>query len=105
MSTIIEKIKTELNNDTLFEILLPKIKHQIDFPDPEYGVISPMYSLMPLFVDYYKSDELSQEQLNECDRVIRLIDNAFGFGWAELSSAINQKQLLRAKNLLKQLNN
>jgi hypothetical protein len=75
MNTIIETIKNELNNDLLFEFLLPKIKHQIENPDPKHGVISPMYSLMPCFFNYYNVEELSKEQMNEADRIIKIIDN------------------------------
>ena len=103
METIIETIKKDLNNDSLFNILLPKIKHQIENPDPNYGVISPMYSLMPCFFDYYNVEELSKEQMNEIDKVIKIVDNAFGGGWSELSAKITVQQDLRTKEVIKEL--
>ncbi len=103
MNTIIETIKNELNNDLLFGFLLPKIKHQIENPEPEYGVISPMYSLIPCFFDYYNVQELSNEQMKEADRVIKIVDDAFGGGWSELSAKIGQKQDLRASKMITEL--
>lgn len=103
MNTIIEKIKNELNNDMLFDILLPKIKHQIDNPDPKYGIISPMYSLMPCFFDYYNVEHLSKKQMNEADKVIKIIDDAFGFGWSELSIKISQERELRTNEMISDL--
>jgi len=103
METIIETIKKDLKNDPLFNILLPKIKHQIENPDPKYGIISPMYSLMPCFFDYYNVEELSKEQMNEIDKVIKIVDNAFGGGWSELSAKITVQQELRTRNVLQEL--
>jgi len=103
MNTIIETIKKELNNDLLFGILLPKIKHQIENPDPKYGVISPMYSLMPCFFDFYNVEELSNEQMKEADIVIKIVDDAFGGGWSELSAKISQEQDLRANEMIREL--
>ena len=103
MNTIIETIKNELNNDLLFEFLLPKIKHQIENPDPKHGVISPMYSVMPCFFDYYNVEELSKEQMNEADRIIKIIDNAFGGGWEDLSVKISKQQDLRANKMIREL--
>jgi hypothetical protein len=100
MNTITETIKNELKNDLLFGILLPKIKHQIENPDPKYGVISPMYSLMPCFFDYYNVEQLSKEQMNEADRVIKIVDDAFGGGWSELSAKITQEQDLRTNEMI-----
>lgn len=100
---IIETIKRELNNDKLFSFLLPKIKHQIANPDPKYGVISPMYSLMSCFFDYYDVEELSNEQMNEADRVIKIVDDAFGGGWSDLSAKISQQQELRTNEMIKEL--
>jgi len=103
MKNIIETIKNNLNNDVLFELLLPKIKYQIENPDPKYGVISPMYSLMPCFFDYYKVDELSNNQMQEAEKVIKLVDKAFGGGWSELSSKIKESQDLRTKEIISEL--
>jgi hypothetical protein len=103
MNTIIEKIKQDLKNDILFNILLPKIKRQIENPDPKHGVISPMYSLMPCFFDYYNVDELSSEQMKECDKFIEIVDNAFGGGWSELSAKISQEQDFRTNEMIKEL--
>ena len=100
---IIETIKKELTNDLLFGILLPKIKHQIENPDPKYGVVSPMYSLMPCFFGYYNVDELSNEQMQEADRVIKIVDNAFGGGWSEISAKISQEQDLRTNEMIIEL--
>jgi hypothetical protein len=103
MSKIIDKIKTDLNNDVLFEVLLPKIQYQIDNPDKKYGVISPMYSLMPCFFDYFDVEELSQEQMQEADRVINIVDNAFGGGWSDLSTKIAQERESRTKQMIMDL--
>lgn len=103
MNKIIETIKKQLSNDLLFEILLPKIKYQIENPDHKYGVISPMYSLMPCFFDYYKVDELSNEQMKEADKVIKIVDDAFGGGWSELSGKISQEQDLRTNEMIREL--
>jgi hypothetical protein len=103
MNKIIETIKKELNNDLLFGILLPKINYQIENPDPKYGVISPMYSLMPCFFDYYNVDELSTEQMQEADKVIKIVDDAFGFGWSEMSAKITNEQHLRANEMIRDL--
>ena len=103
MRTILETIKQNLNNDLLFEILLPLINQQIETPDTKYGVISPMYSLMPLFFDYYNVEELSKEQMKEADRIIKVVDDAFGGGWYELASKISQQQDLRAKEMINEL--
>lgn len=101
--SIIEKIKNDLNNDLLLGFLLPKIQHQINNPDPTYDVISPMYSLMPCFFDYYNVDVLSTEQQNEAERVIKIVDNAFGGGWSELSGKISQQQDLRTNEMIREL--
>lgn len=103
MKSIIETIKKQLNNDLLFGILFPKIKHQIENPDPKYGVISPMYSLMPCFFDYYNVEELSNEQMKEADRVIKIVDDAFGGGWTEMSAKIGQEQDLRINEMIREL--
>jgi len=103
MNTIIKTIKQDLKNDILFNILLPKIKHQIENPDPKYGIISPMYSLMPCFFDYHNTEELSNEQMKEADRIIKIVDHAFGGGWAELSAKIGHEQELRANEMIKEL--
>lgn len=103
MNIIIATIRKELNNDLLFGILLPKIKFQIENPDTTYGVISPMYSLMPCFFDFYNVDELSNEQIKEADRVVKIVDNAFGGGWSKLSAKISQEQELRAKEMIREL--
>jgi hypothetical protein len=103
MNKIIETIKNELKNDLLFGFLLPKIKHQIENPDPKYGMLSPMYSLMPCFFDYYNVEELSNEQMKEADRIIKIVDDAFGGGWAELSAKIGQEQNLRANEMIEEL--
>jgi hypothetical protein len=100
---IIETIKKQLSNDLLFGILLPKIKHQIENPDPKYGVISPMYSLMPCFFDYYNVEELSNEQMKEADKVIKIVDDAFGGGWSEISAKISQEQDLRTNEIIREL--
>ena len=103
MNKIIETIKKQLNNDLLFGILLPKIKHQIENPDPKYGVISPMYSLMPCFFDYYNVEELSNEQMKEADKVIKIVDDAFDGGWSELSAKIGRAQDLRTNEMIREL--
>ena len=103
MNKIIETIKKELNNDLLFGILLPKIKHQIENPDPKYGILSPMYSLMPCFFDYYNVEELSNEQMIEADRVIKIVDDTFGGGWYEMSAKISQEQNLRTNEMIREL--
>ena len=103
MNKIIETIKKQLNNDLLFGILLPKIKHQIENPDPKYGVISPMYSLMPCFFDYYNVDKLSNEQMQEADRVIKIVDDTFGGGWSKMSAKISQEQDSRSNEMIREL--
>ena len=103
MNKIIETIKNELKNDLLFGFLLPKIKHQIENPESKYGVISPMYSLMSCFFDYYNVEELSKEQMNEADRIIKIVDDAFGGGWSELSAKISKQQDLRANEMIREL--
>ena len=101
--SIIEKIKSDLNNDLLLEVLLPKIKHQINNPELTYGVISPMYSLMPCFFDNFNVDKLSNEQMKEADRVIKLVDAAIGGGWSELSGKISQQQEIRTNEMIREL--
>ena len=103
MNTIIETIKQHLNNDHLFEVLYPKIISQIENPHPEYGVISPSYSLMSCFFDYYNVDVLSNEQMIEVDRVVKIVDDAFGFGWQKLFNEINKKQEIRANEMISDL--
>jgi len=103
MNKIIETIKNELKNDLLFGFLLPKIKHQIENPDQKYGMLSPMYSLMPCFFDYYNVEELSNEQMKEVNRIIKIVDDAFGGGWDELSAKIGQEQDLRANEMIEKL--
>lgn len=103
MNTIIERIKNDLKNDILFKILLPKIEYQIQNPHPKYGIISPMYSLIPCFFDYYDVEQLSKEQMNEADKVIKIVDDAFGFGWFELSIKISQERELRTNEMISDL--
>ncbi len=103
MNTIIETIKKDLNNDRLFSLLLPKIQHQIDNHDPNYGILSPMYSLMPCFFDYYNVDELSTDQMNEVERVIKIVDDAFGGGWSEFSLKMSIDRELRTNEMIREL--
>lgn len=100
---IIEKIKKELNNQKLFEVLLPKIQFQIENPDPNYGILSPMYSLMPCFFDYFNTDFLSTANQMEAERVIAIVDNAFGGGWSDLSAKITQNQEFRTNEMIMEL--
>lgn len=102
-NTITDNIEKELNNQRLFHLLLPKIKYQIDNPDPKYGVISPMYSLMPCFFDYFNTDILSEENQKEAERIIYIVDKAFGGGWNDLSKKITEQQDLRTNEMIREL--
>ena len=103
MNNIIETVREELNNEKLFSFLLPKIKFQIDNPDAKYGVISPMYSLMPVFFDYFDTDTLSENNQNEAERIIAIVDKAFGGGWSDLSKKISQQQDFRTNEMIREL--
>ena len=100
---ILEKIKTDLNNDRLFKIIDSKIVYQIENPDKNYGVISPMYSLMPCFFDYFNVDVLTPEMQNEAEKVIKIVDNAFGGGWEDLSEKITIEQETRTVEMISQV--
>jgi hypothetical protein len=89
---IIEKIKNEIKDEGMLSLILPKVIYQIENPDSNYGIISPMYSLMPCFFDYFNVDVLTSEQQNEAERIINIVDTAFGGGWDELSIKMSIKR-------------
>lgn len=103
VESIIETIKKNLNDERMFNLLLHKIEYQINNPDPNYGIISPMYSLMPCFFDYYNVEELTNEQMQYADKVIKIVDDAFGGGYRELSYKITIEQDFKTDNLIKDL--
>lgn len=103
MNPIAQKIKEDLKNDMLFYLLLPKINKHIDTPDKDYGMISPSYSIMTEIFDYYNVDELSNEELNYVDKVVGIIDNAFGTSWRDVFAKMRLDNQARQLHLYKQL--